>query len=157
MSGQSVLLRHPAPPRSMFTLLVDLRYSRKGSYKGPRRVFGFRGRIFYCPSTQGSKIILSSWLMVSNHHNQRPVALDTLKAYFETNLANKFIRPSKSPVGAPIFFDRRLDGSPRLCVQGFNNLTIKNRYRCLRLRRYPPSQSVKSDRRKKRRQLHHLL
>ena len=150
MSGQSVLLRRPAPPRSMFTLSVDLRYSRRGFYKGRCRVFGLRGRILCSPSTLGSKIILSSWSMVSNHHSLGPVALETLKAYLETNLANRFIRPSKSPVGAPILFDRRLDGSPRLCVWGFNNLTIKNRYRCLRLRRYPPGQSVKSDRRRKR-------
>ena len=32
-----------------------------------------------------------------------PVELETLKAYIETNLANDFIRPSKSPAGAPIF------------------------------------------------------
>ena len=59
-----------------------------------------------------------------------PVELETLKAYIETNLANGFIRPSKSPAGAPILFDRKSDGSLRLCVdyQGLNNLTIKNRY-----------------------------
>ena len=45
-----------------------------------------------------------------------PVELETLKAYIETNLANRFISPSKSPLGAPILFDRRLDGSFRLCV-----------------------------------------
>ena len=57
-----------------------------------------------------------------------PVKLETLKAYIETNLANGFIRPSKSPVGALILFDRKLDGSFRLCVnyRGLNNLTIKN-------------------------------
>ena len=56
--------------------------------------------------------------------------LETLKAYIETNLANGFIRPSKSPAGAPILFDRKSDGSLRLCVdyRGLNNLTIKNRY-----------------------------
>ena len=59
-----------------------------------------------------------------------PVELETLKAYIETNLANKFIRPSKSPAGTPILFDRKSDGSLRLCVdyRGPNNLTIKNRY-----------------------------
>ena len=59
-----------------------------------------------------------------------PVELETLKAYIETNLANGFIRPSKSPAGAPILFDRKSDGSLRLCVnyRGLNNLTIKNRY-----------------------------
>ena len=56
--------------------------------------------------------------------------LETLKAYIETNLANGFIRPSKSPAGAPILFDRKSDGFLRLCVnyRGLNNLTIKNRY-----------------------------
>ena len=59
-----------------------------------------------------------------------PVELETLKAYIETNLANGFIRPSKSPAGAPILFDRKSDGFLRLCVdyRGLNNLTIKNRY-----------------------------
>ena len=56
--------------------------------------------------------------------------LETLKAYIETNLANRFIKPSKSPTGARILFDRKSDGSLRLCVnyQGLNNLTIINRY-----------------------------
>ena len=59
-----------------------------------------------------------------------PVELGTLKAYIKTNLANSFIRPSKPPTGAPILFDRKLDGSLQLCVdyQGLNNLMIKNRY-----------------------------
>ena len=59
-----------------------------------------------------------------------PVELETLKTYIETNLANGFIRPSKSPAGAPILFDRKPDGSLRLCVdyRGLNNITIKNRY-----------------------------
>ena len=45
-----------------------------------------------------------------------PVELETLKAYIETNLANGFIRPSKSPAGAPILFDWKSDVSFRLCV-----------------------------------------
>ena len=59
-----------------------------------------------------------------------PVELETLKTYIETNLANDFIRPSKSPAGAPILFDKKQDGSLRLCVdyRGLNNITIKNRY-----------------------------
>ena len=58
------------------------------------------------------------------------VELETLKAYIETNLANRFIKLSKSPTSAPILFDRKSDGSFRLCVhhRGLNNLTIKNRY-----------------------------
>ncbi len=56
--------------------------------------------------------------------------LETLKAYIENNLASGFIRPSKSPAGAPILFDKKPDSSLRLCVdyRGLNNLTIKNRY-----------------------------
>ena len=56
------------------------------------------------------------------------VKLETLKAYIETNLANGFIKLSKSPAGAPILFDQKSDGFLRLCVnyRGLNNLTIKN-------------------------------
>ena len=59
-----------------------------------------------------------------------PVELETLKTYIETHLKTGFIRPSKSPAGAPILFDKKPDGSLRLCVdyRGLNNLTIKNRY-----------------------------
>ena len=58
------------------------------------------------------------------------VELEILKTYIKTNLANGFIRPSKSPAGAPILFVGKPDGSLRLCVdyRGLNNLTIKNRY-----------------------------
>ena len=63
-------------------------------------------------------------------YSLRPGELKTLKAYIETNLANKFIRPSKSPVGAPILFDRKSDSFLQLCInyRGLNKLTIKNRY-----------------------------
>ena len=59
-----------------------------------------------------------------------PVELETLKIYIETYLKTGLIRPSKSPAGAPIFFDKKPDGSLRLCVDywGLNNLTIKNQY-----------------------------
>ena len=59
-----------------------------------------------------------------------PVKLETLKTYIETHLKTGFIQPSKSPAGAPILFDKKPDGSLRLCVdyRGLNNLTIKNQY-----------------------------
>ena len=40
--------------------------------------------------------------------------------------ANEFIRPSKSSIGASIFFDRESDGSLRLCIiyRSLNNPTI---------------------------------
>ena len=63
-------------------------------------------------------------------YNLRPLELKTLKTYIETNLANGFICPSKSPAGAPILFDQKTDRNLQLCVdyQGLNNLTIKNQY-----------------------------
>ena len=63
-------------------------------------------------------------------YNLGPVELETLKIYIETNLANNFIRPSKSPAGAPILFHRKPDRSLRFCVDywDLNNITIKNRY-----------------------------
>ena len=59
-----------------------------------------------------------------------PIELETLKTYIETNLANGFIKPSKSLAGAPIFFDKKPNGSFWLYVDyhELNNLIIKNRY-----------------------------
>ena len=59
-----------------------------------------------------------------------PVELEILKIYIETNLVNSFIRPSKSPTRALIFFDKKSDKSLRLCVDnwGLNNITIKSQY-----------------------------
>ena len=63
-------------------------------------------------------------------YSLRPIELKTLKTYIKTNLANGFIRPSKSLARAPIFFDRKPNRSLRLCVNywSLNNITIKNRY-----------------------------
>ena len=56
--------------------------------------------------------------------------LDALRTYLAENLAKAFIQPSKSPVGAPILFAKKKDGSLRLCVdyQGLNKVTMRNRY-----------------------------
>ena len=58
------------------------------------------------------------------------VELETLKIYIETHLKTGFIWPFKSPAGALILFDEKLDGSVCLCINywGLNNLTIKNQY-----------------------------
>ena len=82
---------------------------------------------------------------------------------FSPDLASKLptyslgpVGPFKSPAGAFILFDRKSERSFQLCIhyRGFNNLTIKNWYRCLRLR--ASGQSVKSDRRRKGRLPRHL-
>lgn len=44
------------------------------------------------------------------------VELETLKTYIETHLKTGFIRPFKSPADVPILFDKKPDGSLRLCV-----------------------------------------
>ena len=59
-----------------------------------------------------------------------PVELEILKIYIETYLKTGFIQPFKSPAGALILFDNKIDGTHYLCddYQDLNNLTIKNRY-----------------------------
>ena len=63
-------------------------------------------------------------------YSLRPMEPEILKAYIKNKLASGFIRPFKSPAGVPILFDKKPDGSLRLCVdyRGLNNLTIKNWY-----------------------------
>ena len=43
-----------------------------------------------------------------------PVEPETLKIYIETHLKTEFIRPFKSPTGAPILFDKKHDDN--LCL-----------------------------------------
>jgi hypothetical protein len=48
--------------------------------------------------------------------------------------AKGFIRPSKSPWGAPVLFVEKKDGAQRMCVdyRSLNEVTIKNKYPLLR-------------------------
>ncbi len=58
------------------------------------------------------------------------VKLEILKTYIKNNLANNFIKLSKSLVGISILFDKKPDGNLSLYIdyQGLNNLIIKNPY-----------------------------
>ena len=49
-------------------------------------------------------------------YNLSPTKLEVLREYIDENLANGFIRHSKSPAGAPIFFVKKKDASLRLVV-----------------------------------------
>ena len=49
-------------------------------------------------------------------YSPRPVDLEILKAYIETNLANGFIRSSQSPTGTPILFERKSNSFLQLYI-----------------------------------------
>jgi hypothetical protein len=56
--------------------------------------------------------------------------LEELKSQLEELTKSGFIRPSKSPFGAPVLFVKKKDGTMRMCVdyRALNNITIKNSY-----------------------------
>jgi hypothetical protein len=56
--------------------------------------------------------------------------LDELKKQLSELIAHGFVRPSKSPYGAPVLFVKKKDGSMRMCVdyRALNKVTIKNKY-----------------------------
>ena len=53
-----------------------------------------------------------------------------LRQYIDEMLAKGFIRPSKSPAGAGVFFVPKKDKTKRLCVdyRGLNELTVRNSF-----------------------------
>jgi transposase InsO family protein len=59
-----------------------------------------------------------------------PNEQEQLDAFIEENLASGRIRPSKSPMAAPVFFIKKKDGSLRLVqdYRALNSKTIKNVY-----------------------------
>jgi hypothetical protein len=61
--------------------------------------------------------------------------LKELKVQFEELLAKGYIKPSKSPYGAPVLFVHKKDGILRMCVdyRALNKATVKNWYVLLRI------------------------
>ena len=53
-----------------------------------------------------------------------------LDSFLEENLRTRRIRPSKSPMAAPVFFIKKKDGSLWLVqdYQALNFMTVKNKY-----------------------------
>ncbi len=51
-----------------------------------------------------------------------------LKVQLEKLLAKRYIKPSKSPYGAPVLFVHKKDGTLKMCVdyRAFNKATVKN-------------------------------
>jgi transposase InsO family protein len=56
--------------------------------------------------------------------------MEVLREYVQKALEKGWIRPSKSPAGAPVLFVPKKDGGYRLCVdyRGLNAITVKNAY-----------------------------
>ncbi len=61
--------------------------------------------------------------------------LKELKVQLEELLAKGYIKPSKSPYGAPVLFVHKMDGTLRMCVdyRALNKAMVKNRYPLLRI------------------------
>jgi len=61
--------------------------------------------------------------------------LKELKVQLEKLLAKGYIKPSKSPYGAPVLFVHKKDGMLRMCVdyRAFNKATVKNWYLLLQI------------------------
>jgi hypothetical protein len=61
--------------------------------------------------------------------------LKELKLQLEELLAKGYIKPNKSPYGAPVHFVHKNDGTLKMCVdyRALNKATVKNRYPLLRI------------------------
>lgn len=59
-----------------------------------------------------------------------PMELTELRKQLDELLESGFIQPSKAPYGAPVLFQKKADGSLRMCIdyRALNKVTIKNKY-----------------------------
>lgn len=127
------ILIHPAC-KPEITLLLAIKISVPNKYTEYLDVF-----------SKKSAVVLHNWLNINKYvinlelgkqppygpiYNLAAVMLKTLNTYTRTNLANKFIPPSKFPARAPISFLQKSTRSVHLYIDywGVNNLTIKNWY-----------------------------
>lgn len=63
-------------------------------------------------------------------YRMAPPELEELRRQLKDLLDTGYIRPSKAPFGAPVLFQKKKDGSLRMCVdyRALNKITIKNKY-----------------------------
>ena len=63
-------------------------------------------------------------------YKMAPPELEELRRQLKELLEAGFIQPSKAPYGAPVLFQRKHDGSLRMCIdyRALNRVTIKNKY-----------------------------
>ena len=59
-----------------------------------------------------------------------PPELEELRRQLKELLDVGFIQPSKAPYGAPVLFQKKHDGSLRMCIdyRALNKVTVKNKY-----------------------------
>ncbi|XP_010531750.2 PREDICTED: uncharacterized protein LOC104807978, partial [Tarenaya hassleriana] len=63
-------------------------------------------------------------------YRMAPPELAELKRQLEDLLDAGYIQPSKAPYGAPVLFQKKKDGSLRMCIdyRALNKVTVKNKY-----------------------------
>nr|GEU71327.1 putative reverse transcriptase domain-containing protein [Tanacetum cinerariifolium] len=78
----------------------------------------------------GETLIIQATLAARAPYRLAPSEIHELSDQLQELADRGFIQPSTSPWGAPVLFDKKKDGSFRMCInyQELNRLTIKNRY-----------------------------
>ena len=63
-------------------------------------------------------------------YRMAPPELEELRRQLKELLEVGFIQPSKAPYGAPVLFQKKHDGSLRMCIdyRALNKVTVKNKY-----------------------------
>jgi len=63
-------------------------------------------------------------------YRMAPPELEELRKQLNELLDTGYIRPSKAPYDAPVLFQKKYDGSLRLCIdyRALNKITVKNKY-----------------------------
>ena len=76
------------------------------------------------------ELILGAQPIAKAPYKMSPSKALELKSKLNRLLEQGFIKPSVSPWGAPILFQKKKDGTFHLCIdfRGLNQCTIKNKY-----------------------------